>query len=110
MPQIDFPALFNKLLSGVKSIAEQNAKDYVTEAVRDGTGILDELRVQLEVWATQLAGGELTKDEFEYQLGSAKDLLEMVALKQKGLAQVQVDKFKNAVFDLILETVSVIIP
>jgi hypothetical protein len=110
MTKVDFPKFFNGLLSGVKDIAKDNLKEYLDAAIKDGEQVLNDLEENLSLWTQQVATGELSRDDFEYTLLSEKELLTLVALKRAGLTEVQADKFKNAIFDLILQTVSTIIP
>lgn len=51
-----------------------------------------------------LAQGELTHDDFEWLVLGRKDVIELHALKQSGLALVRLERFKNALFDLIIDT------
>ena len=107
---MDFPELFNDLQSGITELAKNTFKQYAHDAITDGYNILNELSTVLHQWKDELAKGELRKEDFEYNLLSAKDLIDMVNLKQAGLSAVKADEFKNAVFDLILNTVLSIIP
>lgn len=51
-----------------------------------------------------LAKGDLTKDDFEWLLAGKKDVALLVALKQKGLAKVALDRFSNGLIDVIVAT------
>lgn len=110
MAEIYFSKLFDTLLNGVKDIATDTLEQYAQVGLNDGVRLLNELRDQLEVWTAQVAAGQMSLDDFQYMLLSEKELLEMAALKQAGLSLVAADKFKKAVFDLIISTIGTVIP
>jgi len=98
------------LKSGVINLAETDVKDYVAEATQDGQGILIDLKTDLEGWADQVASGALSPSDFQDLLMGQKDELEMVALKDVGLAEIAVDQFKADIFNLINTTIGILIP
>ncbi len=99
----DFDTFWNLLKDGVVDLAKKEIIDYWQDAVADGENFLGSVRGDLEKWSTALAQGELTPDEFKWLLMAQKDLAEMTALKQAGLAQVRIDKFVNGVVDLAVK-------
>lgn len=107
---VDFLSLFQQLKAGVTELAKNTAKDCVVAATSDGIGIINELKEQLQVWTHQMEKGKLTADDFQHNLQTSADLLEMVALKDEGLTMVKIDRFKGEVIDLISTTVKSIIP
>jgi hypothetical protein len=110
MSVIDFNQLFRLLLTGVKKIAKEHMEDYLEDAISSGTGALYELKDNLKIWTAQLEAGEIGKEDLEWNILSAMDTVEMIALKQAGLLQIQVDRFKTALSSLISETLRTIIP
>ena len=84
--------------------AEYSWKTYKTAAVKDGKAFLEKSKTDLERWTKMLAKGELTRDDFEWLVVGKKDLAELVALKQKGLAKVALDRFVNGLIDTIVST------
>jgi hypothetical protein len=110
MSTIDFSQLFNSLKTGIRQIAADQLSSFLQSAIKDGEQIIGELKEQLEIWTKQLVAGEMTRDEFEYCILSGVDLLKMAALKDAGLAQVKIDRFKSAVTSLIIQTASTLIP
>jgi len=108
--QIDLDNLFNTLKTGVIGIAKKDANDYITQAQTDGEGIIATLKSDIQTWAQQLADGKMSKDDFEYNLLSEKDVLEMNALKEVGLAEIAVDQFKKDILGLVKDTVFALIP
>lgn len=107
---VDFGKVLDTLKTGVITLAENDLKNYVTQATADGKAIIDGLKADLQTWTTQLEKGEITKGDFEYNVLSQKDSLKMAALEQAGLAEIQFDQFKTDVFNLITNTIIGLIP
>src|ERR1700761_7388978 len=101
---IDFASVWNTLKTGVVNLAETDLKQFVAAATTDGQSVLDGLKDDLQTWTMQLAEGTLSGSDFQDLLLGQKDELEMVALKEAGLAEIQVDQFKTQLFNLIIST------
>jgi len=101
-------AKFNDFLAalreGLKQLAGQAIQDYRAAAIKDGEAFLRKTRADLERWTKALAKGQLAKADFEWLLQGKKDLAVMEALKQEGLALVEVDKFRSSLVDLVVNT------
>lgn len=89
----------SELKSEIGDLAKVMLNKYKDAAVDDGQDFLDSIKDDLKKWAGMLSRGEIDKDEFDSLVRGKKDLAEMKALKQLGLAKVQYDKFVNAVID-----------
>ena len=105
MATINFQTILNTLKDEVTSLAATSVKKYTNEAKSDALSTLDHLKGNLETWTLQLASGDLSKKDFEFLILAQKELIQMVALKQAGLALIQVDEFKNALLNQIVNTV-----
>lgn len=101
---MDFETFFDNLKSGIIALAEEELGDFKEEAVKNGHLFLDRTRHDLAEWANQVADGSLSSDEFQFLLEGKKNLSEMEVLKQKGLAQVRLDKFQNSIFKMVTTT------
>ena len=99
-----FNDFWKELKKEVVEFAAYSWKDYEKEAIKDGKNFLDKSKADLERWSRMLASGDLTRDDFEWLLVGKKDLAELVALKQKGLAKVAQDRFVNGLIDMIVST------
>jgi hypothetical protein len=83
---------------------ETSWKTYKTASVKDGNAFFQKLKGDLERWTKMLASGGLTRDDFEWLVVGKKDLAELAALKQKGLAKVALDRFLNGLVDTFVTT------
>ena len=105
---IDYTALFKTLESGVIDLAKKSLSDYLTEGVNDGLTIIKSMKANIEAWSAALANGEIHEADFKSLLLGQQDLLKMDALVQAGLTLIRIDQFKNAVCNLIVDTVAAI--
>jgi hypothetical protein len=103
---INFNDIFQSLKEGVFNLAETSFKDFVAQAKADGESVLNSLKPNLEEWTNQLKDGEISVEDFKFLVAGQKELVEMIALKQAGIALIEADKFKNSVFNLIIDTVT----
>ena len=76
-------------------------EDFKDQGVDDAEKFLDDTKDDLKRWTQLLAKGQLNKDEFTFLVQSQKDLFELHALKQAGLALIAAQKFRDGVVDLI---------
>ena len=109
MGQIDISSIWPQLETGITNLAKQTVHGFVKEAQSDGQAFLEATKAKLEQWAGQLAAGKITKDEFSDLLEGQKDLLQLKALTQAGLARIALDKFKQGVLDLVEKVIFALI-
>jgi len=110
MANIDVGSILKLVENQSKALAEKLFKQYTHQAVSDVRDFLQKSAVNLKRWVEQLARGDLDKDEFESLVKGQADLAEMRALKQAGLAAVQIDTFTNGVLDIIVSAAFAAIP
>jgi hypothetical protein len=109
MAQIDFPKILEQLKANLITLAQSTLTNYVSEAKTDAQNMIDSMKAKLERWTQLLAKGDLTVEDFEWLVYSQKDLIEMKALKEAGLAEIRIEQFKGSVINLIIDTVLQII-
>ena len=100
----NFNEFWSELQKEIVEFADYSWKTYKASAIKDGKAFLLKSKDDLRRWTDLLAEGSLTKDDFEWLVAGKKDVAELVALKQKGLAQVALDRFTNGVIDTIVST------
>lgn len=100
----DFTSLLTAIKDGVATLAVETLQEHRKAAMADAEEFLRRTQGDLERWARDLATGSLTPADFEFLVNAKKDLAEMEALKQAGLALVRVDRFRNALVDLVIGT------
>jgi hypothetical protein len=100
----NFDNYIQAVQEGVEEVAKKTLKGFKDEALTDAKAFLESSKDDLQRWTKLLAQGELTHDDFEWLVLGRKDVAELHVLKQSGLALVRLDRFKNALFDLIIDT------
>ena len=103
--QVDFADLFNHLKVQVVNFAGISLAKYENEAKKGALLFLNEIKDKLARWTLLLSDQQLTTDDFEWLVNSQKQLMEMHALSQAGLAAIRVDQFKNSVMNMVVDTV-----
>lgn len=101
----NFPQVIDKLKDEAISLASATFKLYKNEAKADAVRLIEDLKENLENWAIQLAKGELSKSDFEFLVMGQKELIEMNALKQAGIALKNTDVLKNSILNLATNTI-----
>jgi hypothetical protein len=97
----DFAQTF---LSGAKDLARNTVKDQLAAADEDANDFLNRSRERLEKWTKALAEGKLTKDEFDSLVRARIDVAEINALAQAGAAAVRVQRFRDGLINLAINT------
>lgn len=105
MPAINFQEIFNELKDEAVKLGLSTLNAYKAQAKTDAINLLENLKTNLENWTVQLAEGKLSKSDFEFLVLAQKELIEMNALKQAGLALIKVDEFKNSLLNLVAKTI-----
>lgn len=100
MPSFD--DFLAELKEEVKELVEKSWKDLKEAAIHDAEAFLFKAEGDLRRWTQLLATGALTSQDFEFLLGAKKEVAELGALEQAGLAQVQLDRFMNGVVGAII--------
>ena len=106
MNTINFDQLFQTLETGVATIAKESFQNYYDQAKADGQSALVSMKTNLQNWTAEVENGALTTEDLEFLLKEEGALDEMIALKQAGLVEVQLDKFKAALISLVMNTLT----
>ena len=109
MATIDFESLLKNLEDEISSLAVSTVKDYADQAKKDGLNMIEALKTDIQNWSQEVIDGKLSKDDLEFLVMSKKELIQMNALKQAGLALVKIDEFKNSVLTLIVNGLTALI-
>jgi len=106
----DFDEFLTSLKSDLGDLAHRFGDDVKTELVKDGKAFALKSKKDLERWMTELVNGKLSQDDFEWLVKGKKDLAEMEALKQKGLAMAKIDKYRSALLDTVISSAFKLVP
>lgn len=100
----NFDDFIDQLKNDLVNHAKQFGDDVKDEFVEDGKAFAEEAKEDLIRWTQLMAEGKLTKEDLEFLVKGKKDLAKMEALKQKGLAKVRLDKFKDALVGTVVNS------
>jgi hypothetical protein len=103
---IDINAILQTLQTGIENLAKTSLANYITQAKSDGMDTLNAMKSNLQDWATQAAQGQLSAPDLNFLVQGQADLVKITALTQAGVAQIQLDQFKQGVITLIVNTIS----
>lgn len=99
-----FDEFLDNVVVGARDLARQSLQGFVTQAEDDARDFLERSRADLQLWTEQLARGELSKDEFSDLVGGLKDLAKMRALTGAGVAAARVQRLRNALINLVIDS------
>jgi hypothetical protein len=99
-----FGEFFDQLKKDILHLVKSDWGQYAKAAHEDAETFLTRSRVDLERWTKELASGDLSRDDFEFLIQSKKDLAELAALKNAGLALVQLDRFRSSLLQTVIGT------
>ncbi|HAY21626.1 hypothetical protein [Desulfobacca acetoxidans] len=100
----DFDRFLQLFTDGVKDLAQKEFSEFVQAALDDGVSFMTKFKSDVEEWGMKLARGEMTANDVEWLMQGKKDLAEMNALKQAGLAQARIQEFVNGVLKIASES------
>ena len=98
----DFSGFLGALKDGLVTLGKDHAKEFADALMKDGEDFAEKTKDNLKKWGGQLASGDLSPTEFESLVKGQGDLLQMEALKQAGMAAIQVDKLKKGILDTVV--------
>ena len=99
-----FNEFLKKLKNGIIDLAKDTLSDFKDQAIKDADLFINDTKNDLKRWTKLLSKGELTKDEFTFLVKSKKDLVELHTLTQAGITLITIQKFRDAVIDLVINT------
>ena len=102
---VDIKSILSTLKGKIADLAKSTVSNYVKQATKDGEQLLILIKDDLARWSQELADGRITIRDFETLVIGDKDLAEMSALTQAGLALARIDQFRGSLFNLIIDTV-----
>ena len=110
MADIDIGGILKSVQDQAKALAQRMFKQYTRQAASDVKDFIQTSREDLKRWIEELARGEMDRAEFESLVKGQADLAEMHALKQAGLAAVEIDTFVDGVLDIVISAAFSAIP
>src|ERR1700674_482483 len=107
---MNFDAILKSIEGQTKALAQKLLKGYTDQALSDVKGFAQTSKANLERWTQEVLQKKMSGDEYQSLVQGELDVAEMRALKQAGLAQVQIDTFANGFLDILTSAVVAAIP
>src|SRR6266404_4436666 len=107
---MNFDAILKSIEGQTKALAQKLLKGYTDQALSDVKDFAQTSKADLQRWTQEVLQKRMNRDEYESLVKGQLDVAEMRALKQAGLAQVQIDTFTNGVLDIIVSAAFAAIP
>lgn len=98
------------VLQGVKARFEQDGPAFIKALTDDAMSFAERHKNDLVDWGRAVAAGEMTPDDMEFLVKGLKDLFEVHALTQAGIAAADLQRFRNAVFDIVTQAAVAALP
>jgi len=107
---INIDAILQTTVQQSKALAETLFRKFAEQAVNDTKDFLQRSKDGVARATALLASKQIDKDDFEDLILGKKDLAEMHALKQTGLASATIDTFVNGVLQILIDAAFAAIP
>jgi hypothetical protein len=99
-----FDDFFDAVKGGTKDLALTTIRDFATSSETDARTFLEDTKDDLRRWTGQLEQGELSTDEFASLLRGRVALAQMAGLTAAGVALTRVQRLREGLTDLVLNT------
>jgi hypothetical protein len=103
MASIDTDAILDTTLAKTKQLAKTLFQKFADQATNDAKDFLNRARKYIQKATELYLDHKIDKDDLEDLILGKKDLAEMHALKQAGLAKASIDTFVNGVLQILLD-------
>jgi hypothetical protein len=99
-----FMDFWTQLLLNIESFAADKWNELKDDAVEDSKKFLTDVKDDVQRWISLLAEGKLTSDDLGWLIKGKREVAQLLFLKQKGLAQPDLDKFFEGLLETIIST------
>lgn len=100
----------DNLRPAVATLARNTVGDFVAEAQRDAGALLRQSRDEIARWNALLAEGKLKPDEYRLLLEMQVATAGMHALTATGLLQQSVERFRQGLISLVIDSAMALVP
>lgn len=102
---IDFSQLLKEIEQGVIAAAVQDATAFAEQAAADAAKFIAASTASIAKYITLYANGQINGDELKSLLLGLGSLAEMQGLTEAGLAEVEIEKIRNAILSSLASIV-----
>lgn len=102
----DFDSIFEMLNGQLLDFAKNSFQDYIKQAIDSGQSILNDFKDDIKNWGVQLANGEISANDLHDLVEAKMDSIKIAGLTQQGLLEIQAEKLKNGMLNLLVHTLT----
>ncbi len=99
-----FDDYVKELKKGFRGLAQELVAGIEADALSDMNAFLKKSERDLKRWTSQLADGEITKQDFTDLVQAKKALAELHELTKAGVAVTKLDRFRSDLISLLINT------
>ncbi len=97
----DFNDFWGDLKKGISTFVQSSFNEFKDQAIAAGNEFIEDSKDDIKVWTEQLAGGQMSKDDFQWLMRSKETTAKLIILKHIGLTKAQVDKLTTGIIDVV---------
>jgi hypothetical protein len=105
MAKFNVESLLEDIKNNAISSVKTDVKDFLSETETDIKEFIVSQKNNIIKYAELLENKEINQDEFNDLMLGLKDLCQMKALEEKGIAIAKLDKIKSDIMDSIINTI-----
>lgn len=102
---INFDSFIASFTEELRSALQDYGDEIRDEILKTATVFVTKLKSNIETWSEQMKNGELSKEDLEFLIDARKDQMKLAALRQKGLAQVRLDRLQNTIKNSLIGSI-----
>lgn len=98
-----FDDFVNAVIEGTQDLAKAIFNGFENQAKEDAKAFANKAKADLKRWTELLAEKKLTKQDFVDLVLAKKDLAEIHALTQAGVALAKIERFRSGLIQLVID-------
>ena len=99
-----FEEFIEAIQSGATGLSKEIFAEYEQQASDDVRAFLKNSKLDLHRWTILLQEGKLTKEDFSDLVKAKKELMEIRSLRTAGISMIKLDRFKDGLMKLIINS------
>jgi hypothetical protein len=107
---IDFGATLNTIKNGIIDLGKTAGAKELSQLTAAAQSTADAIKDDVVTWTAQLTSGGINADQLKFLIAGDEEYFHIAALTQAGIALAQMDAFKAGVANLIVKTLSALVP
>ena len=107
---IDFGSAIETIKSGIIALGKTAGATELTQLQTAAQGTADAIKADMVTWTGQLTSGGINAEQLKFLIASEDEYFQITALTQAGIALAQMDALKAGIANLIVKTLTSLIP